>query len=188
LGRWEDSLDALKRCDSLYPNDLWTHVHLFIDYTALDDTDAARAEAAEVRRIVALDPKSALGYRALAIALNTEGKPAEALLAAEKAMKLEARDRTHYGWLLGMIYTQLGRWDDGISALEGYVDLYPEQLWPHVNLAVAYIEVGREDAARAEVAQVLRIQPQFSLKMGIEGMLPMQKERVRADLVKAGLT
>jgi tetratricopeptide (TPR) repeat protein len=96
--------------------------------------------------------------------------------------------RTDSLWELGIAYSHLGRWEEAISALKVYVDHYPDQLWPHVNLAVAYIEVGRVDAARAEVAQVLRIQPQFSLKTGVEGMLPMQKERVGTDLAKAGLT
>jgi tetratricopeptide (TPR) repeat protein len=187
LGRWEDSLDALKSCDALYPNDLWTHVYLFLDYKALGETDAARAQAAEVRRIVGIDPNSVMSYRALAIILIGEEKPAEALVAVEKAMHLEPRN-AYYGWFLGEIHTRLERWEDAILALKGYVDHYPDQLWPHVNLAVAYIEVGRDEAARAEVAQVLRIQPQFSLKTGVEGMLPMQKERVGADLAKAGLT
>jgi adenylate cyclase len=193
LGRWEDSLSALKHYVALDAEDLpaWSlfaHVFLFLDHTAMGETNAARAEAAEVRREVAVDPNSSLGYLALVLTLNGEGKPAEALVSAQNAVRLDPGNSPYYLWWLGVTYSHLERWEEAISALKGYVDHYPDQLWPHVNLAVAYIEVGRDDTARAEVAQVLRINPQFSLKTGVEGMLPMQKERVGTDLAKAGLT
>jgi Flp pilus assembly protein TadD len=86
----------------------------------------------------------------------------------------------------GRAYTQLGRWQEGISALKGYSAVRPGEVWPHVDLAVDYIELGQDNAARAEVAEILRLNPQFSLKMGVAGELPAQRERA-ADLSKAGL-
>ena len=53
-------------------------------------------------------------------------------------------------------------------------------------MAVDYVELGRDDAAKAEVSEVLRINPQFSAKIG-GGALPPIRERAAADLRKAGL-
>jgi len=58
---------------------------------------------------------------------------------------------------------------------------------PRVALAVDYIELGQEDAARAEAAEIVRLNPQFSLKMALEHGFPTQRERAASDLSKAGL-
>ena len=63
---------------------------------------------------------------------------------------------------------------------------WPDRVWPHVDLAVDYFELGQNNAARAEVAEILRLNPKFSLKMGVEGEFPAQRERA-AELSKAGL-
>ena len=57
------------------------------------------------------------------------------------------------------------------------------------SLAVAYIEVGREADARAEAAEILRINPQFTLVDPKKGPLKdlALAERYDADLRKAGL-
>jgi hypothetical protein len=62
----------------------------------------------------------------------------------------------------------------------------PTRFGPHLDLAVDCVELGQVKAARAEVADILRINPQFTLKMGVEGEFPAQRERA-ADLRKAGL-
>jgi len=61
---------------------------------------------------------------------------------------------------------------------------------PHLNLAVIYSEMGREEEARAEAAEVLRINPNFSLEVARQ-VLPIKDpadlERYLAGLRKAGL-
>ena len=135
-----------------------------------------------MQRAVALEPNSAFGYYALGQALNAVGRPAEALAAAEKATRLDPKstDFLVQGWA----YTQLGRWRESISALKR---LSPSNNpWPHVWLAVDYVELGRDDTAKAEIAEVLKLSPQFSVKFEVTGF-PEDRERVAADLRKAGL-
>jgi hypothetical protein len=57
------------------------------DYSFLGDQDAATAEVAEVEHVVALTPESADGYAPLSWALNSLGKPAEALVAVDTAIR-----------------------------------------------------------------------------------------------------
>jgi hypothetical protein len=55
-----------------------------------------------------------------------------------------------------------------------------------------YIELGRNDAARAEAAEVLRLNPHFSAEKifptaGPKGKVLAENERLNLDLRKAGL-
>jgi adenylate cyclase len=56
-------------------------------------------------------------------------------------------------------------------------------------MAISYIRLGREEEARAAAAEILRINPKFSLELYAKA-LPFTKpvaERIVADLRKAGL-
>jgi hypothetical protein len=69
------------------------------------------------------------------------------------------------------------------------LERYPNYLPAHYWLAACNVEQGRVDKARAEAAEVLRINPGFSLEKQKQGQ-PL-KEPMRdwlfGDLAKAGL-
>jgi len=74
--------------------------------------------------------------------------------------------------------------------LKQYLSHYPNILGAHLTLAAVYSELGREAEARAEAAEVLRINPQFSLevhKQRVPIKDPAVLERHLAALRKAGL-
>jgi adenylate cyclase len=60
----------------------------------------------------------------------------------------------------------------------------------HVELAACYVELGREEEARAEAAEVLRLAPHVSVEV-FKQSLPYKEsadlERFVAGLRKAGL-
>jgi tetratricopeptide (TPR) repeat protein len=176
LGQNEEAISTLKRYLAHYPDHFWSHVLLTLDYSSLGDDSAAEVEAAEVRRAIARDPKFAQGYLGLAKVMNATGRPVEALAAVEKAMLLYP---FHDFYEQGVAFTELGRWEEAISVLKRISDYSP---WPHVWLVIDYVELGRDDVARAEVAEVLRLDPQFSLKM-----TDHWNKRFHADLRRAGL-
>ncbi len=171
--------------DDSYP---FAHSALGPIYLFKRQYDQALSEA---QRGVALDPNSAFGYEALSIIMNNTRKRAEAIDLAEKAMRLDPRIHDRYLWLEGSSYTQMGRYEEAIPILKRYLASYPNNFAGHYLLAVDYIELGREPQARAEVAELLRINPNFSLNAFISQRFPNQdetyKERVRTDLAKAGL-
>jgi TolB-like protein/DNA-binding winged helix-turn-helix (wHTH) protein/predicted Zn-dependent protease len=189
LGRWEESVRALKSYVAFFPGDIYAHAFLARDYSALGDLDAARLEAAEVERGLMLDPNFASeaprSYDTLAEVMNDTGRPREALAAAQESNRPD-RVKLAYLYEQGRAYTLLGRWQESISSLKAYLAVHSRDVWPHVDLAVDYIELGQDNAARAEVAEILRLDPQFSLKRAVEGEFPAQRERA-ADLSKAGL-
>ncbi len=66
----------------------------------------------------------------------------------------------------------------------------PDQITAHVLLAVIYSELGREEEARVEVTEILRISPHYSLEV-VRQRIPYKDlavlERQVAALRKAGL-
>ena len=191
LGRYEEAIPAVKR-DLALTNNPWDHVWLVLDYIELGQEDAARAEAAEVERRVALNPDSPMGYLALAIVMNHMAEPAQALVAVGKAMRLDLGNRDRYLSEEGWAYRGLGRYEDSISAYKGFLALHHDIFWAHLALAVDDIELGHDDDARAEAAEALRLNPQFSVDavfrtVGPKGQVLAEQKRWSADLRKAGL-
>ncbi len=145
---------------------------------------------AEGERAIALDPNRAAAYLWMGVILNYTGKPAEAIGLAEKAMRLDPWNRDLYIVDVGAAYTMMGRYADAIPPLKRHLDRAPNNLGAHVYLAMDYIELGREEEARAEAAEVLRINPNFSLEL-FKQRVPAKDQtwlkRRLADLRRAGL-
>src|SRR5216683_6681134 len=163
------------------------HMVMGLNYLLKRQYDQAIAEA---ERAIALDPNSVVGYRALAEIMDFSGKPAEAVGLAEKATRLDPRNRDLYLFFQGKSYNQMGRYEEAIPILKRHLASYPNTLGARASLVVDYTELGREDEARAEAAEVLRISPQFSLDAWMQ-MIPYKepawRKRYYADMRKAGL-
>ena len=92
--------------------------------------------------------------------------------------------------LLGMAYRLVGRYEEAISVLQRASIRNPNLLPPHGHLLVSYSEVGRDAEARAEVAEILRISPNFSLEEIRRVFVfkdPAELEQYLAAMRKAGL-
>jgi len=164
----------------------FAHMVLGETYVFKMQYDQATAEA---ERAIALDPNSAVGYRALAEIMYFSGKPAEAIGLAEKAMRLDPRNRDLYLFFEGESYTQMGRYEEAIPILKRHLARYPNNVGARSTLVVDYTELGREDEARAEAAEVMRISPLFSLDAWVQIPFkdPAWRKRYYADLRKAGV-
>ena len=196
LGRWKESIPRLERALARFPNVWFIHAFLANDYSFLGDEDAARAHLAEVERVVALTPNSSAGYVPLSWALNSIGKPAEALVAVNNAIRLDPRKQNFcvcHLMFRGMAYTLLGQWQPSIDALKRHLAHFPDNFWAHDYLAVDYAELGHDDAARAELAEVQRLDPQlnvdtiFPMASLDHKAFPSEVDRFRADLHETGL-
>jgi adenylate cyclase len=110
----------------------------------------------EAQRGIALDPNSAFGYFWLADVLNYERKSAAALVAVDKAMRLDPRNTDSYISEQASAYMSLARWNEVISASKRILMRFPDHLWAHACLADAYSFVGDDNDARAEVSEVMR--------------------------------
>ena len=74
--------------------------------------------------------------------------------------------------------------------MKQFLTHYPNILGTHLTLAAVYSELGKEAEARAEAAEVLRLNPKFSLEVHKERVPikdPAMLERHIDALRKAGL-
>jgi adenylate cyclase len=145
------------------------------------------------QRAIAIDPNFAPGYASLAYTLIASGgRPAEALALLKKAIRLDPRNEgwPHYLLLEALAYFFMGRYEEAIPVFKEHLAHHPNDLVAHDNLAACYIEVGRVDDARAEAAEVMRINPDFSLEYQKHHSVvkegPM-RDRIYGDMAKAGL-
>ena len=144
---------------------------------------------AVAEKVIALDPNFAGGYGLLAEILGFAGRPEEVIGLMEKAVRLNPRYPAIYLFWLGNAHYQMGRYDEAIAALNSAVIRKPNHLPTHLFLAASYVELGREEEARAEVAEILRINPDY--RSGSKSLAPWKDQavpkRIRAALRKAGL-
>ena len=145
---------------------------------------------ADGKRAVSLNPNSAFAWMALADINNilwASSKPEEVLAYAQKAIRLDPRHPENYSMWEGIAYNQMGRYAEAVDALKRSDQNNP---WVHAHLIHSYSELGREQDARAEAAEVLRLSPGFSLEE-VERMpgnwQGPQGQRYLSDLRKAGL-
>jgi adenylate cyclase len=54
--------------------------------------------------------------------------------------------------------------EEAVASFKRAIERTPNFVWSHAMLSVAYIMMGRNEEAHAEVAEVLRINPKFSLE------------------------
>jgi adenylate cyclase len=145
---------------------------------------------AEMERVLAIDANDARGFASLAEALSRIGRPEEALRRAEQALHLNSPVVDTYLNNVGTAYYFAGKPEEAIASLKQYLSRYPNILGAHLTLAAVYSEVGKETEAQVEAAEVLRINPKFSLEVHKERVPikdPAMLERHIAALRKAGL-
>ena len=153
--------------------------------------DAARRHYVQAvdyaKRGIALEPSNPFGYQRLADALIPLGQPAEAVEATNKAMRLDPIGSELYLYELGWGYTAMGRFNDAIPVLTRALIRQPENLGLHLLLTLCYSETDQKERAMAEAAEVLQINPNFSLKMLHAGPGDRNFSHALADWREAGL-
>jgi Flp pilus assembly protein TadD len=81
----------------------------------------------------------------------------------------------------------MGRYQEAVSSFNRNLAAHPNSLVARLGLVVAYAELGRDEEARGEAAQVMRISPQFALASGPPLKNIALSNRWGRDLRKAGL-
>ncbi len=143
-----------------------------------------------MEKAVALGPNDANRKALLAATLTHTGKPAEAAVLLEKAMRLNPYHPAWWPLNLGRAHRLLGREEEAITMLERAKKRLPGNWLAPVELVVIHGEAGRQADAEAEVAYILKIKPDATVP-GLAKMIlykdPKERERILAALRKAGL-
>ena len=145
---------------------------------------------AAAERQLELSPTGALAYQSMALALRWSGRYSEAISFAEQSIRLDPYPPAITFRHLGTCYSRVGRYEEAITAFKKALQKNPDDIFTHLSLAAIYVGLDREEEARAEAKEVIRIDPKFSLANFAETI--SRKDQVWMDkwieyLRKAGL-
>jgi adenylate cyclase len=144
---------------------------------------------AECERAVFLDPNSAENIFWLGMALNWAGRTEEAIPYIQNAIRLNPLPPALYFVQLAVSYRDSGQYEKAIEASKKALQREPNTQFAYIHMAISYIRLGQEKEARAAAAEILRINPKFSLESYAK-ILPFPQpvaDLVIEDLRKAGL-
>ena len=144
-------------------DDSLAEAHGFLGYL-YTRTGQLEKGIAEAERAVAFDPNSADAHMQLGNVLHNAGRREEAIPLLKRAIRLNPFSPPVYFVSLGRTYHSLGRHEEAIEAFRKALQRNRDFLYAHLFLASIYSLLGREVQARAAAAEVLRIDPQFSLE------------------------
>jgi len=122
--------------------------------------------------------------------LKAAGKPEEAIPLYQKAIRLNPFSRPSLYFEFGHALRGTGRFEEAVSAFKKSIQIVPDNILGHLGLVLTYSLMGREREAHAEAAEVLRINPKFSLDYYAKAV-PFKDQSARdryiARMRKAGL-
>jgi TolB-like protein/class 3 adenylate cyclase/Flp pilus assembly protein TadD len=145
---------------------------------------------AEAKIAISLNPNGADAYDVLGYALIYDHKPAEAMEYINKAIRLNPIPPVYYLHHLAWTYRDLSRYDEAIDIYLKCIKLQPKLIWPYIHLAYIYSVLGNQEKSEFYASEVLRLDPDYSLK-GYHKRLPY-RNKAKVDqfvevLRKAGL-
>jgi adenylate cyclase len=142
------------------------------------------------KRAYELEPNSAIAVFIYALILESVGRTKEAIQLCEEAMRLMPIPTNNLLRAYALSLRSAGRYDEAILLLKRAVEQEPNDMLAHVLLTQCYWLSGRKEEARAEAAEVLRINPKFSVERFERSRVAKDRGRlkVRIDAMReAGL-
>jgi adenylate cyclase len=157
----EKAVELTQKAISLDPKDSRYYAQLGHLYTMKRDYDKAIVEG---EKAVALDPGGADAHAWLGMTLNNADRPKEAIPLFEKAIRLNPNGPTWYFLNFGNSYRLTGQHQEAITQYKKALRVAPNNIMAHLGLAATYSLSRRDEEARAEAEEVLRLNPKFSLE------------------------
>ncbi len=145
---------------------------------------------AEIEKWIEFEPNNAGAYSGLASVLYALGRGEETIASAKKAIRLDPLSSGLSYYYLGMGYWVMGQYAEAIAAYKKALHYRPTSEPYYIVLTATYSLLDREEEARTAAAEVLKLNPKFSVDR-IAKRLPFKNkaytERYVNALRKAGL-
>jgi tetratricopeptide (TPR) repeat protein len=144
---------------------------------------------AACEQAVSLDPNSSLNFMWLGLVLTWSGRAEEGIRYLQHAIRLNPFAPAIFFNNLAVAYRDAGQYEKAIEECKKALQREPNSQFPYIHMAISYLRLGREEEARAAAAEILRVNPKFSLER-YGRTLPFTKpvaDRIIEDLRKAGL-
>jgi adenylate cyclase len=166
IGASKSPKDSLMRCIELAKKSIaikdssLPHRLLATTYVLLRKHSAAIEEA---RKAVEMAPNYADAYMTLGHVYMLSDMGEEAVPVLQKAIRLNPYPPSPYFHNLAWSYYLLGKYNEAIAEAKKAIGVSPKDVIAHRALICSYLSLGREEEARAHAAEVLRIDPTFSV-------------------------
>jgi tetratricopeptide (TPR) repeat protein len=137
-----------------------------------------------------LDPNSYGVLYNSGSAFAHSGRPEDAIPLLHKGLRLNPFAPSYYFVVSSVAYRMVGRFDEAQEQAKRAVERNPKNLLAHLAHAAGSILTGREREARAAAAEVLKINPAFSVDQFGRGLPYKDKSFVDQSMDawrKAGL-
>ena len=132
---------------------------------------------------LAVNPNNPWLYQSRALAEISLGRLDEARSDIQRAIRLSPDDPGRVDWdrQLANIEFAAGHLDAAIGAYQKVLDSGDHTFWPRASLAAAYALQGKMDEAKRYAAEVLRLNPNFTVKWLREHAIdiPLRNEGLR---------
>ncbi|MGD9207279.1 MAG: tetratricopeptide repeat protein, partial [Syntrophobacterales bacterium] len=138
----------------------------------------------QAEKALALNPNSAGAHFFVGKTLSFAGRWEKSIPEYKKAIRVNPIPPGNQLWSLGLSYAYTGQYDEAIKWCAKAVRQEPDDLLARMMITVVYSLSGRDEEAQAEAAEVLRIQPKFSVK-GFEKRLTYKREADREKFLSA---
>jgi len=159
------------------------HALLAYLYTMTKQYDKGIAQA---EKAVAINPNSAESHMRLGKTLSFAGRWEESIPVYKKAIRLNPVPENIYLYSLGLSYCFTGQYEEAVEWCEKAVAQEPDSLYARIMMTAVYSDSGRLEEARAQAAEILRIQPKYTVRRGAYKRKE-DTERFVSALYKAGL-
>jgi len=146
----------------------------------------------EAERAIALDPNDANNYLAMAHALIYAGRPKKAFAFVEKAMRLDPHYPAYHLFLLGLAHFGIEQFEKAATLFERALKRNPENYVPLIPLAATHAHLGLKQEAKAEIEELKKVVPGFTLQFLQESFLfrysdSTDQQRLSEGLREAGV-
>jgi len=162
---WKKVVEISEKVLVLDESDSDVHALLGLVYRLQHRYEEAISEG---EKSLVLGPTNAQAHVLLSVSMNTVGRFDDAIRLVKKAMRLHPYYPAYYLQWLGGAYRMTGRYEEALTVYNQLLDRSRKGefgiLSAHVFLADIYAELGKENEARNHTAQVIKIEPGFSLK------------------------
>jgi adenylate cyclase len=126
---------------------------------------AGESEIEMADRAVALNPNSYTAWHGRGHVFRIAGQPEEAIRSFERAMRTSPVDPTIHSAFVGMAmaFIELGRFEEAVVAGKKAQRQNPSYSSTYRCLASAFAHLGRDAEAREAAAQLLEVDPAFTI-------------------------
>jgi adenylate cyclase len=195
LGVYEKNpREALERAMALAEkavqiDDSSSYARRILGFMAFLNRDYEKA-IAELERAIALEPNTVAAHYSLGYFLYSAGRTEEAIPILKKGVALSPIPLPRALSHLCIASRKAGRYEEAVAVCKQLLQREPNHVLGHLTLGATYVEMERMEDARAEIAEVLRVDPKYTVKV-VPRSFPW-KDQAEIDLLidslrKAGL-